>query len=62
MAKTPSDEYSEKEAQYSEKEAQERFKAASRGALKTPPKPIKRETEKENKEAEAHEVNFCPPV
>lgn len=55
MAKTPSDEYSEKEAQ-------ERFEAASRGALKTPPKPIKRETEKENKEAEAHEVNFCPPV
>jgi hypothetical protein len=34
MAKAP-------EEKYDEKEAQERFEAALRGALKTPPKPLK---------------------
>jgi hypothetical protein len=34
MTKSPPDEYDQKEAQ-------ERFEAALRGALKTPPKPLK---------------------
>jgi hypothetical protein len=37
---------SEKDEQYSEQEAQQRFQAALKGALNTPPKPLKSMTRK----------------